>query len=334
MKVNFDENFLSLIINFSEGYKLVFEENFDKINFLIKENFKKNNYEIIIISNTSNEEDFSYLKNLVNRYENVRILFVEQMVNPEVAFTVGLESCIGDLMITLNMSLHPVEIIKKFLYLYKNDGFELIIGVQRDLLKSKNFFKTALYKFYYAVLSFYTGKKINYAVSTCRLFSRKIINHFINKKNLYQTFSYFTFYPGVKTKNYEFSNVDKYKNLNKKDFSEKFDKAINLLITTSSFPTKIINMVLNLGILINLIYIIYILGFTFRIGIGSGWSSISIQNATMFLMIFFVMRVFMAYYTRRNETENRSSLDKIINEISSFNLSKFKNITDYENKRD
>ena len=58
-------------------------------------------------------------------------------------------------------------------------------------------------------------------------------------------------------------------------------------------------MVLNLGILINLIYIIYILGFTFRIGIGSGWSSISIQNATMFLMIFFVMRVFMAYYTRK-----------------------------------
>ena len=77
-------------------------------------------------------------------------------------------------------------------------------------------------------------------------------------------------------------------------------------------------MVLNLGILINLIYIIYILGFTFRIGIGSGWSSISIQNATMFLMIFFVMRVFMAYYTRKNETENRSSLDKINNEISRF----------------
>ena len=46
------------------------------------------------------------------------------------------------------------------------------------------------------------------------------------------------------------------------------------------------------------------------------------------------MRVFMAYYTRKNETENRSSLDKINNEISSFNLSKFKNITDYENKRD
>ena len=43
-------------------------------------------------------------------------------------------------MITLNMSLHPVEIIQNFLNLYKNDGFELIIGIQRDLLKSKNFF--------------------------------------------------------------------------------------------------------------------------------------------------------------------------------------------------
>ena len=100
MKANFDENFLSLIINFSEGYKLVFEENFDKIDLLIKENFKKNNYEIIIISNSSNEKDFAYLKNLINKYENVRILFVDQIVNPEIAYTVGLESCIGDLMIT------------------------------------------------------------------------------------------------------------------------------------------------------------------------------------------------------------------------------------------
>ena len=147
MKANFDENFLSLIINFSEGYKLVFEENFDKIDLLIKENFKKNNYEIIIISNSSNEKDFAYLKNLVNKYENVRILFVDQIVNPEIAYTVGLESCIGDLMITLNMSLHPVEIIQNFLNLYKNDGFELIIGIQRDLLKSKNFLKQCCINF-------------------------------------------------------------------------------------------------------------------------------------------------------------------------------------------
>ncbi len=334
MKTNFDENFLSLVINFSDGYNLILKENFDKINLLIEENFKKNNYEILIISNTSNEDDFSYLKTLVSKYDNIRILFVEQIVNPEALFAVGIESCIGDLIITLDMSLHPVGLIENFLKLYKNDGYELIIGVQKDLLKSKNILKTMLYRFYYAILSFYTGKKINFAISTCRLFSRKIINHFINKKNIYQTFNYFTFYPGVRIKNYEFSNIDKYKHLNKKDISEKFDKAINLLIMTSSFPTKIINMVLNLGILINLIYIIYILGFTFRIGIGSGWSSISIQNATMFLMIFFVMRIFMAYYIRRNETDNKSSLDKIINEMSSFNLTKFKNITDYENKRD
>lgn len=334
MKKNFDENFLSLIVNFSEGFKTIFDETFAEIQSIVQKNFVKNNYEIIIVTNTTVEKDYSYLKVLASKYENIRILFVEESNNPEILYTVGLESCIGDLMITLNMSLHPKDIIQKFLDLYKNDGFELVIGVQKELLKSKNIFKTMLYKFYYAILSFYTGKKINYAVSTCRLFSRKIINHFINKKNLYQIFNYFTFYPGVKTKNYEFSNLNKYHDLNKKDFGEKFDKAINLLIMTSSFPTKVINMVLNLGILINTIYIVYILGFTFRIGIGSGWSSISIQNATMFLMIFFVMRVFMSYYNRKNEFENKSSLNKIINEISSFNLSKFRNITDYENKRD
>ena len=60
------------------------------------------------------KKDFAYLKNLVNKYENVRILFVDQIVNPEIAYTVGLESCIGDLMITLNMYLSQLKLFKIF----------------------------------------------------------------------------------------------------------------------------------------------------------------------------------------------------------------------------
>ena len=76
MKNNFDENFLSLIVNFSEGFKIVFDENFDEINSIIQKNFTKNNYEIIIVSNTTSENDYSYLKDLAGKYENIRILFI------------------------------------------------------------------------------------------------------------------------------------------------------------------------------------------------------------------------------------------------------------------
>ena len=332
MQSSFDENYLSLIINYSDGYNLVFDEHFDDVLYIIKKNFVKNNYEIVIINNTSNENDYEYLCKLIKKYENIRILFIEELINPEVVYSVGLESCIGDLMITMDLSLHPIEMIENFINLYKKDGYEHIIGIQKNLLKSKNIFKVILYKLFYRILSFYSGKKINFALSNCRLFSRKVISYFINKKSSNQIFSHFTFYPGIKTKNFEFVNINKYEYLNKKNISEKFDKAINLLMITSSFPLKIINFFLNMGILSNVIYIFYILSFTFSLGIGSGWPSMSIQTSTMFLILFSVMRIFVSYYVKENDNINNSPLKKITNEISSFNLNKFSNITNYDDK--
>ncbi len=327
---NFNENFASLILNYSKNYKKIFEDNFYEVHKLIEKKFIKNNYEIVIINNTNNEEDFEFLRNLTEKYENIRVIFLEEVVDQETAFTIGLESSIGDVIITLDLSLHPKELIERFLELYKKEGYDLVIGIQKDLLLSKNLFKKSLYKFYYIILSYYSGRKINYALSSCRLFSRKIINHFINKKNTYQIFGHFTFYPGIKTKNFEFSNIKSYSHINKKNITEKFDKAINLLMISSSFPIKIINFFLNTGILINVAYIVYILLFTIKLGIGSGWSSISLQNSSMFLMIFLVMKIFVSFYVKQSENKYDRSVNKISNEISSINLNKFKNITDYE----
>ena len=329
---NYNENFLSLVINYSNGYKLVFEENFDELYLMVNKNFTKNNFEIIIVNNIHDEIDFIFLKELCKKYDNIRILSVEEIVDSEALFSIGLASSIGDLIITIDISRHPKKLILEFLELNKKEDFQFIIGAQKDLLKSKYFFKTYLYKFYYSVLSFYTEKKINFALSSCRFFTRKTINHFINKNNNYQIGGYFNFYPGLKVKHFEFSNVTKYNSLNKKSLAEKIDKAINLLMITSSFPIKLIKFILNFGIIINIIYITYVLLFTFREGIGSGWSSISFQNSFMFFLLFLVIRIFFSFYLK-SEKKNENILNKVTNEMSSFNLDKFKNIYNYDDEK-
>ena len=92
-----------------------------------------------------------------------------------------------------------------------------------------------------------------------------------------------------------FCAKNKANNLNKKSLAEKIDKAINLLMITSSFPIKLIKLILNFGIIVNIIYITYVLLFTFREGIGSGWSSISFQNSFMCFLLFLVMRIFFLF---------------------------------------
>ena len=64
---NYDENFLSMVINYSNGYKLVFEENFDELYLMVNKNFTKNNFEIIIVNNIHDEIDFIFLKELCKK---------------------------------------------------------------------------------------------------------------------------------------------------------------------------------------------------------------------------------------------------------------------------
>jgi hypothetical protein len=332
MRNNYNENFLSLVINYSKGYKVVFEEHFDELYSIVNKNFIKNNYEIIIVNNLHHETDFIYLNKLCKKYENIRILFVEDITNDEALFSIGLANSIGDLIITIDISRHPKTIILEFLELNKKENFEFIIGAQKDLLKSKYSLKTTLYKLYYSLLSYYSEKKINFALSSCRFFTRKAINHFINKNNNYQIGGYFNFYPGLKVKHLEFSNLIKYDELNKKNLTEKIDKAINLLMITSSFPIRLIKFILNFVIIINLIYINYVIIFTFKEGIGSGWSSISFQNSFMFLLLFLVLRIFFSFHLK-SEKKNENLINKVTNEISSFNLDKFKNINNYDDEK-
>jgi len=111
---NYDENFLSMVINYSNGYKLVFEENFDELYLMVNKNFTKNNFEIIIVNNIHDEIDFIFLKELCKKYNNIRILSVEEIADNEALFSIGLASSIGDLIITIDISRHPKQLILEF----------------------------------------------------------------------------------------------------------------------------------------------------------------------------------------------------------------------------
>ena len=119
---NYDENFLSLVINYSNGYKLVFEENFDELYLMVNKNFTKNNFEIIIVNNIHDEIDFIFLKELCTKYNNIRILSVEEIVDNEALFSIGLASSIGDLIITIDMYGRELYLLNRCNRKYEDIG--------------------------------------------------------------------------------------------------------------------------------------------------------------------------------------------------------------------
>ena len=325
--LNKNNYFFSFVLNFEENYSKIFDDEFNLF-FNKVEKKLNNNFEIIIINNQYNSESIDYLKNLGKNYPSLKIFFLASKIYYENSFIVGFDNAIGDVVISVDLAKHPLDLIEKHIENFLS-GYQISVGIQNDLLKTNNFIKKFFYKSYYKTLSYLSKRKHNFAISTSKLFSREVVNIFSTRRLEYQFFSSFSEFPGFKCKEVNFDKINKHK-IVENNLLQKFDKAINLLIKGSDIPLRLVNIFLNSAIFLNLIYLIYILIYTINAGIGSGWTSISTQISFMFFIIFIVLKILFITINESlsNKLGNKSYI--IIDEIVTSGTKNQDNMKIYE----
>ena len=326
--LNEQNYFFSFVLNFEENYEGVFDKEFKIFYDKINSRFSNNNFEIVIINNQYNSKSIEYLKDLSKKYSSLKIFFLASKIYYENSFIVGFDNAIGDVVISVDLAKHPLELLEKHINNFLS-GYQISVGIQNDILKSRNILKKFFYKAYYKTLSYLSNRKHNYAVSTSKLFTREVVNIFSTRRLEYQFFSSFSDFPGFKCKEVSFDNKFEYKRV-ENNLVQKFEKAVNLIIKGSDVPLKLVNIFLNTAILLNLIYLIYIFIYTINAGIGSGWTSISTQLSFMFLIVFIVLKIL--FITINESLVNRSGNKNyiIIDEIVTGTTKNQDNMKIYE----
>src|SRR3954466_7993704 len=89
------------------------------------------NYEIVLVDDCGPRESVAALEALMARLEGVRLVSLSRPMGSEVAIQAGLESAIGDLVVTLQIDRDPIEEIPR-LGSKAQEGFDVVVGIVRD----------------------------------------------------------------------------------------------------------------------------------------------------------------------------------------------------------
>src|SRR5207244_1834823 len=106
--------FVSVVCRLRDERALV-ESLLEDLTRVLRANYE--NWEIVLVDDGSRDGTTARVKELLGRYEGVRLLRLSRAFGLDVAITAGLESAIGDVVVTLSAETDPPDLIPQLVAL-------------------------------------------------------------------------------------------------------------------------------------------------------------------------------------------------------------------------
>ncbi len=111
--------FVSVVCRLRDERDLV-ESLLEDLTRVLRANYE--NWEIVLVDDGSRDGTTARVKELLGRYEGVRLLRLSRAFGLDVAITAGLESAIGDVVVTLSAETDPPDLIPQLVELARRDN--------------------------------------------------------------------------------------------------------------------------------------------------------------------------------------------------------------------
>lgn len=291
-------------------------------------------YEIIIVDNSSKDKTIKILEELTrgnDAVKNLQVFTLTNKVDKNIASWAGVENSLGDYVITLDPDIDDINFIPKIL---EKTIPDIDVSFINNSFKLKhNFFDNSLILLNKFFLRFIPKTKINFKGSEFRMISRKVINFIFNYPKPYIVFSNLASITGFKKLqieyDYEFKPIKENKTI------LNINNSVIDIIKRNHFPIRLASMLMLLSSFLNLVYVFYIaLVYIFKSNIEEGWTTLSLQLSGMFFLISIVLFIICEYLYNLNNSTNDGPLFHIGQEFKSDQNKNFEklNIEDLEEK--
>jgi dolichol-phosphate mannosyltransferase len=131
---------------------------------------------MVIVDDGSADGTWQLLEALRSSWPELRIIRLRRNAGHQAAITAGLDHCIGDVIVTMDVDLQdPPEVIRELLEVQRRSGVDVVYA-QRSDRRSDTFFKRRTAKIYYRTVRRLAGAHVPDDVGDFRLLTREVVD--------------------------------------------------------------------------------------------------------------------------------------------------------------
>ncbi|MBD2022038.1 glycosyltransferase [Leptolyngbya sp. FACHB-36] len=255
-------------------------------------------FEIVLVDNASTDGTVSLIESLQPEIRNVQLYCLARSIPYESAFVVALEQAIGDVVITLDAAYDPINPLVEMIRMSRS-GAEIVYGLRTDRTSGRLSLYNRLSKLFFTLFRKLTGEDLPVAASTLRLYTRRVINAFLDNNDRYSLFPVIAAFSGLLYQTFHYERINRTGIPLALNYQLALAKAFRLVFLSSHYPLRLLSLLAMFGAFLNVLYSIWVvLVNVFKQNVAEGWTTLSMQNSAMFFILFVILAILSEYITR------------------------------------
>lgn len=260
-------------------------------------------YEIIVVDDASEDGTGRVMARALEGLENVRFVRLARSYGREIATAAGLESAIGDFVVTLDLATDPPELIPELVERCRL-GSGVLCGVSAEGKKESKLAAWAS-RVFHGYCRRFLGFDYRENATEFRVLSRQVVNAVTRIRDRRRYLRVFTARLGFPQD--WFSYTPRPGPGARAGLWERMGHGLEIAIAHSRHPLRLVS---GLGLAVsglNALYAVYVvLIYLFKPDVAEGWTTLSLQMTGMFFFLFLILAVMCEYVGRiLEETQER-----------------------------
>lgn len=263
------------------------------------------NYELVFVDDGSKDDTVAKVSALLSKHECMRLMRLSRTYGEEIAISAGLDSVIGDFVVIISPNSDPPRLIPEIVEKAES-GYDMVFGIANTPARL-NLLQRLGSAAFYGYCSKILKLDFPRGATQFRVLTRQAVNALTQIRDRHRYLRYTSHYVGFVIDSFNYDTLNRRNKLRKKGFLEAANLAINVIISSSKHPFRIVTWFGILAGALNMLYVGYIiLIYVLKDDVAEGWTTLSLQQAVMFLFIFVILAIVSEYVGHiLDETRNR-----------------------------
>ena len=282
-------------------------------------------YELVVVDNASSDNSVEILKLQTgqNGLPNLQVYALTKEVDGDTAAWVGLENALGDFVVVFNPLTDDLSVLPDMLDKAVS-GSDVVFASNTDAPKQTLGYRVANNVFNTLYKSF-NGINLAKEAPQYRVLSKRVINFILQHAQPSISYRHLPASAGFVKSYLTYSSSRKVRQ--PKRLGESIERGIQLMVSTTRAPMRLVTVLSLFGAGANLIYTLYVvlIGF-FAENVAPGWVSMSLQMSGMFFLISLVLLVLGEYILHMASLSNEVPQYHVGQEFTSAKMTRLEKL--------